>query len=94
MDKEIVHEIRGKISKVEEVETDEAGECIGSFVRITALVDVTKPLTKRLILKFEEGNQLSMKVVYERLPEFFFCCGRIRHQYKECLDYKGNQMMN
>lgn len=52
-------------------------------------MDVTKPLTKRQVLKLEEGEQLSMRVAYERLPEFCFCCGKIGHQYKKCLDYKG-----
>lgn len=52
-------------------------------------MDVIKPLTKRLLLKLEEGEQLSMRVAYERLPEFYFYCGKIGHQYKECLDYKG-----
>ena len=89
MDKEIVQEIRGKFRKVEEVEIDETGECIGSFARIRVLVDVIQPLTKRLILKLEDGEQLSMRVAYERLPEFCFCYGRIGHQYTECLSYKG-----
>lgn len=52
-------------------------------------MDVTKPLTNGLVLKLEEEEQLSMRVAYERLPEFCFCCGRIGYQYKECLDYKG-----
>ena len=89
MDKESVQEIWGKIGKVEEVETDEPGECIGSYARIKVMVDVTKLLTKRLLLKLEEGEQLSMRVAYERLPEFYFCCGKIGNQYKECIDYKG-----
>ena len=73
---------------MEELETNEIGECIGSFARIRVLVDVTQPLTNRLVLKLEDGEQLSMRVAYERFPEFYFYCGIIGHQYKECLDYK------
>lgn len=29
-----------------------------------------------------------MRVMYERLPDFCFCCGCIGHQYRECAHYK------
>ena len=61
------------------MEIDETWECIGSFARIRVLVDVIQPLTKRLVLKLEDGEQLSMRVAYKRLPEFCFCCERIGH---------------
>ena len=89
MDKEIIQEIGGRIGKVQEVETNDAGECMGSFVRVRIMVNVTRPLPKRLLLKLEDGGQISLRIAYEKLPDFCFCCGLIGHQYRECLDYKG-----
>ncbi|KAK9206204.1 hypothetical protein WN943_016477 [Citrus x changshan-huyou] len=80
MDKEIIQEIGGRIGKVQEVETDDAGECMGSFVRVRIMVNVTRPLPKRLLLKLEDGGQISLRIAYEKLPDFCFCCGLIGHQ--------------
>lgn len=89
MDKDIMQEIGGKIGKVEEVETDEIGGCIGSFARIRIRIDITQPLKKRLLPRLEDGEKISLRVAYEKLPDFCFCCGLLGHQYKECLEYKG-----
>ncbi|KAK9229667.1 hypothetical protein WN944_022631 [Citrus x changshan-huyou] len=89
MDKDIMKEIGQKIGKVEEVETDETWECLGSFARVRISIDITQPLKKRLLLKLEDERRISLRVAYEKLPEFCFCCGLIGHQYKECLDYGG-----
>lgn len=32
-----------------------------------------------------------MPIMYEKLPDFCFCCAHIGHQYRECLNYKGQQ---
>ncbi|KAH9735309.1 zinc knuckle protein [Citrus sinensis] len=89
MDKDIMKEIGQKIGKVEEVETDETGECLGSFARVRISIDITQPLKERLLLKLEDERRISLRVAYEKLPEFCFCCGLIGHQYKKCLDYGG-----
>ena len=79
------------VGKVEEVETDAAGECIGQFLRMRISVDVTKPLKKIIELEQEgeDNEDIPMRVMYERLPGFCFCCGRIGHQYRECVHYKS-----
>lgn len=68
MDKEIIQGIRGRTGKVQEVETDETGECISPSARVRILVDVTQSLTKRLLLKLEDGWMTSLWVAYEKLP--------------------------
>lgn len=78
-----------KIGKVEEMEIDELRECIGPFIRVRILVDITKPLKKVLLLEMENEEEILIPVLYEKLPEFCFCCGIIGHQYRICQSYKG-----
>lgn len=63
-------------------------------------VDITKPLKKVVVLEHmekEEGegadcctaDEIPMLVYYERLPDFCFWCGRVSHQYMECVHYKS-----
>ena len=89
----IVKETIGKfgetIGRVEEVETDEEGECIGPFTWVRISVDITKPLRRILILKHEGEEDIVMLIKYERLPDFCFCCGLIGHQFRESIKYKG-----
>ncbi|KAH9658540.1 hypothetical protein KPL70_023537 [Citrus sinensis] len=79
MEKEFLHELGGKIGLVEEVETDENGDCIGEFARIGVSINITQPLEKILFLKQERETDIPMPVVYERLPDFCFWYGIIGH---------------
>lgn len=101
MNNETVIALGESIGRVKEVETDSSGECIGKFVTLRISVDITKPLKKVVVLTQddvdyggvnddeEDKEDFSMLVVYEKLPDFCFCCGRIRHQYRECIHYKS-----
>ena len=66
------------------------GECIGQYARVRISIDITQPL-KKIIYVEQEGEEdiLPIPVVYERLPDFCFCCGRIGYPYKECDKYEG-----
>ena len=91
MSKEMALELGNVIGKVEEIETDATGECFGQFLRLRISVDVTKPLKKLIELEQEgeDKKDIPMRVMYERLPDFCFCCRRIGHQYRECVHYKS-----
>ena len=53
MEKDFLQDFGGKIRIVEEVETDDNGDCIGEFARIRILVNITQPLEKFFFLKHE-----------------------------------------
>ncbi|KAH9783095.1 zinc knuckle protein [Citrus sinensis] len=91
MDKYAVQKLGSLIGKVEDVDTDEVGECVGPIVRTRISVDVTRPLKKIMFLQQEDRVKTPIGVQYERLPKFCFCCGLVGHQYRECLKYKGQQ---
>lgn len=46
MEKYVIEKLGSLIEKVEEVHTDEMGECIGPIVRVRISMDITKPLKK------------------------------------------------
>ncbi|XP_052296966.1 uncharacterized protein LOC127902189 [Citrus sinensis] len=94
MDKYAIQKLGSLIGKVEEVDTDEGGECIGPIFRTRISVNVTKPLKKIIFLQQEDGAKTPIGIQYERLPDFCFCCGLVGHQYRECLKYKGQPKEN
>ena len=89
MERDFLQELGGMIGKVEEIETNENGDCFGEFARIRISINIIQPLKKILFLKKEGETDIPMPVVYERLPDFCFYCGIIGHQFKECAQYQG-----
>lgn len=41
MDKEAIQKLGEKMVQVKEIDTDEAGECIGQFARVRISIDIT-----------------------------------------------------
>ena len=93
MVREVIQNLREKIGEVEDIEIDITGECISQFARIRISINITHPLKKVVFLQ-EAGAKIPMPVLYEKLPEFCFCCAKIGHQYRECLKYKGQTKEN
>lgn len=91
MDRETISELGEAIGKVEEVETDANGDCMGEVIRIRISIDITNPLMKILEIRQEdmtEEEDISVLIRYERLPDFCYCCGCLGHQYRECSRYE------
>lgn len=89
MEQETVRMLGETIGTVEEIDADEEGECIGQYARVRISIDITQPLKKIIYVEQEGEEDIPIPVVYERLSDFCFCCGRIGHPYKECDKYEG-----
>ena len=68
-----------------EVDANEKGFCLGKFIRIRVLMDISMPLCQgRKVLLGEYGLKW-VDFKYERLPIFYYLCGRIDHDERDCL---------
>lgn len=75
------------LGKFVEVDTKE-GNRLGKFLRVKAEIDLTKPLKRGTVIKYQ-GKCLRVFFKYERLPNFCYTCGRIGHQIKDCEELDG-----
>ncbi|XP_008222688.1 PREDICTED: uncharacterized protein LOC103322540 [Prunus mume] len=60
-------------------------ECFGNFLRIQAVVDITKPLQSRISLHLD-GILLEVAIWHEKLPITCYRCGVISHTELSCHD--------
>lgn len=82
MDEEIYTTIGELIGKVEEIDTNKIGDCLGQVIRLRISIDITQPLMKILFIESEDGKKVPVSVEYEKLPDW-------GHSYKECEKYEG-----
>ncbi|XP_073014526.1 uncharacterized protein [Primulina eburnea] len=75
------------IGHVIEVDRGENGTFLGRFARIRVRINLTKPLRKCLrINAMREEEEAIILLVYERLPDFCYACGRLGHSFRDCDD--------
>lgn len=62
----------------------------GKCLRVRVKVDVTKKLVwgKKITIKGDEGRWVYFK--YERLPNFYYNCGLLSHDLKDCTEVQGS----
>lgn len=84
MDTSTIQELGSRVGKVEDIGIDTQGECFREFVILWVSVDIIKPLKRIIVLKQEGEEEILMPVLYEKLPDFCFCCGCIGYQFWEC----------
>lgn len=89
MDISTIRELGSKIRKMKDVATNAAEDCFGKYVRVRILIDITKHLKKILRIQQEDKKEIPVGMVYKMMLDYCFCCGYIRHQYRECAKYKG-----
>ncbi|CAI9094256.1 OLC1v1029959C1 [Oldenlandia corymbosa var. corymbosa] len=71
------------IGQFQEVFTDVDRNCTGRFLRIKVNIDLRKPFMR--VLNFDhEGKEVTIPLRYERLAEWCYYCGIIRHVENSC----------
>ncbi|XP_042952219.1 uncharacterized protein LOC122289299 [Carya illinoinensis] len=83
MTQEVGTQIAEHLGRVLTVQTDERGIGWGKCMRMRVEVDISKALQRGIFLTFE-GKKTWVFFKYERLPNFCFKCGVIKHDQKGC----------
>ncbi|KAL5566911.1 hypothetical protein UlMin_030075 [Ulmus minor] len=72
------------VGLVQEVECNQDELCLGTFIRVRVIVDISKPLKQ--ILKVRLGTDKELVTIllrYEHLPELCFLCGLLGHPLRK-----------
>ncbi|TXG50019.1 hypothetical protein EZV62_025894 [Acer yangbiense] len=85
MTSEIGRFLGSMIGEVKEIDDGGSGDCVGKYIRVRVVVDVTKPLRRMLRVDvLGDGKETNMLLRYERLPDHCYRCGRIGHVVRDC----------
>ncbi|KAL5862997.1 hypothetical protein ACOSQ3_000511 [Xanthoceras sorbifolium] len=85
MTKEIGWALGSKIGRVMDIDVGATGDCLGRFLRVRVVIDITKPLNRYLRVGLSEGDPDTVLLLrYERLTEYCFQCGVVGHVVREC----------
>ncbi|KAI9174746.1 hypothetical protein LWI28_022207 [Acer negundo] len=75
----------GMVGEIKEIDVGEYWDCRGKFIKVKVIVDVSIPFKKGLRVGLAESQVIcSVLICYERLPNFCYYCGLIRHLLREC----------
>lgn len=87
MDSDMVRRLGSQLDRVDEVDVSEGGSCLGESARTQVTRHVEKPLQRCIGLSMgESGESGPVVVIYERLSDFYFACGRVTHVLRDCMD--------
>lgn len=85
MHEDIIRHVGSQIGRVLEVEAGEEKKCSGRYARIRISLDITKLLNKGFWVQFEKSSEeVCIILIYEKLPNFCFQCGKLGHVQREC----------
>ncbi|KAK6147850.1 hypothetical protein DH2020_018762 [Rehmannia glutinosa] len=88
MNRRVLESIGAKMGEVLDLDEGDGGNFWGKYARVRVRIELENPLKKCLTVKVEEeAEDVIILLVYERLPDFCYACGRIGHIIKDC-NYK------
>ncbi|KAI9187214.1 hypothetical protein LWI28_025616 [Acer negundo] len=68
----------------------DAKECRGKYLSVKIQIELNKPLKRFIKLAVDDSEKVVVApLIYERLPEFCYACGKLGHVLKECSDYEA-----
>lgn len=93
MNERMVRIISNSVDKVEETDVKKDEVAWGEFNMVKVSLDVTKPLMRGKCINMATHGVCWVQFTYERLPTFYYVCGRLSHSHKDYRVWQNNQGM-
>lgn len=89
--KEVAEKIVGPLGELEKVEIGDKGFNMGKYLQVCIIVDISKPLCKGRSVRMGGAKRGWVDFRYEHLPIFYYWCGVLEHDDRDCPLWIGNK---
>ncbi|XP_059458313.1 uncharacterized protein LOC132187906 [Corylus avellana] len=83
MGREVGMKIGASVGEVEDIDVTEEGVGWGEFLRVRIRLDLSKPLSRGRTINLR-GKSLWIAFQYEKIPQYCYTCGVIKHGKQGC----------
>ena len=83
--KDVGLRIGESLGRLEKVDVDDKGFCLGNFLRIRVSIDISTPLCRGRLVRMGGPSPTWVDFRYERLPIFCYWCGMVDHDERDCI---------